>query len=317
MLVITPNVLGTEMSRAGGPKLGWLSSVERLDPELERSAAPPIVEALREHEVDVLVARRPRDADRAVAERAERHRCEGVDVEPVGRSTGRTAPDRRRSSGRSAPRSPCSERARPSMTVIGRPVRAWKMPPSFQPPRSAFVHARPVGAALAALAERQLVGGREDEVVADVVERRAPLGLGVVGVLPVGALGGARHALRTGAAEHAVEAAVVGACPWRACRRPGTRGRSTLRWRTLACSELYWLPPRDVGRGDGGDERLRAEERPARVLRRPGRRVADARQRLVALDRRDQVGRRGGRRSRPAPTSTRSRGTRRTRSTAA
>jgi len=41
--------------------------------------------------------------------------------------------------GLSAPRSPCSERARPLITVIGRPVRAWKMRLSLQPPRTASV----------------------------------------------------------------------------------------------------------------------------------------------------------------------------------
>ena len=48
--------------------------------------------------------------------------------------------------GRSAPRSPCSERLRPSVTVTGSPVRAWKMPPTFHPPRIAFfapVHSAP------------------------------------------------------------------------------------------------------------------------------------------------------------------------------
>ena len=35
--------------------------------------------------------------------------------------------------------SPWSDRPRPSVTVMGSPVRAWKMPPSFHPPRMAFV----------------------------------------------------------------------------------------------------------------------------------------------------------------------------------
>src|SRR4029450_394262 len=41
--------------------------------------------------------------------------------------------------GRSDPRSPCSERARPSVTVMGRPLRTCTIPPSFQPPSTAFV----------------------------------------------------------------------------------------------------------------------------------------------------------------------------------
>ena len=39
--------------------------------------------------------------------------------------------------GRSLPRTPCSDGALPSVTVIGKPVRAWKMPLTLQPPRIA------------------------------------------------------------------------------------------------------------------------------------------------------------------------------------
>ena len=39
--------------------------------------------------------------------------------------------------GRSFPRTPCSDGALPSVTVIGNPVRAWKIPLSLQPPRIA------------------------------------------------------------------------------------------------------------------------------------------------------------------------------------
>ncbi len=43
--------------------------------------------------------------------------------------------------GRSLPRTPCSDRLRPSVTVIGKPERAWKMPLSRQPPMIASVSA--------------------------------------------------------------------------------------------------------------------------------------------------------------------------------
>ncbi len=41
--------------------------------------------------------------------------------------------------GRSFPRTACSERPPMSVTVMGNPVRAWKMAESFQPPRIASV----------------------------------------------------------------------------------------------------------------------------------------------------------------------------------
>src|SRR5512139_138905 len=41
--------------------------------------------------------------------------------------------------GRSLPRTAWSEEPRPSVTVIGTPVRVWKMADSFHPPRIASV----------------------------------------------------------------------------------------------------------------------------------------------------------------------------------
>ena len=41
--------------------------------------------------------------------------------------------------GRSLPRTACSEEPRLSVTVMGNPERAWKIPLSFQPPRIAFI----------------------------------------------------------------------------------------------------------------------------------------------------------------------------------
>ena len=68
---MTPKVSGTEMSRPGGPKLGWLKA---LNASMRNSAWREScdVESLREHEIEVGVAGRTRDADRTVAERAER-----------------------------------------------------------------------------------------------------------------------------------------------------------------------------------------------------------------------------------------------------
>ena len=59
-----------------------VGQVERFAPELEVALAAD-AEPLRQDGVEVLVARRPRDADAAVAPRAERRAGEGVDVQPV------------------------------------------------------------------------------------------------------------------------------------------------------------------------------------------------------------------------------------------
>ena len=54
--------------------------------------------------------------------------------------------------GRSPPRTAWSDDPRPSRTVIGNPLRAWKMPATIQPPSTALVPldprlSRPYGSA--------------------------------------------------------------------------------------------------------------------------------------------------------------------------
>ncbi len=83
VLVIWPNVFGALMSRAGRAEARRVREVERFGAELEGARAAG-AEALGQNQVDVLVARRPRDADAAVAPRAAGHALERVDVQPVG-----------------------------------------------------------------------------------------------------------------------------------------------------------------------------------------------------------------------------------------
>src|SRR6476659_6670993 len=59
-----------------------VEGVERLEPELRVSRTADR-EPLRHHQIEVRVPWRPCDADRAVAERAERNDLKRVDVQPV------------------------------------------------------------------------------------------------------------------------------------------------------------------------------------------------------------------------------------------
>ena len=74
-----------------------------------------------------------------------------------------------------------------------------------------------------------------------------------------------------------------------ACTTRGTRSRCALRCRRLSLKSLVVAAAARRGRRDVGDERRRGKERTPRVGRCPGRGIANARQRLVALDRRHQV----------------------------
>ena len=116
------------MSRAGGPKLGWLSTLNastrnsRVARTAERRSAS---RARGRGSCSPARAPRPPGSCRTCPSGAAAKR---VDVEPADRATDRAGFQSPTQLGRSDPRSPCSDRARPSVTVIGRPERAWKMP---------------------------------------------------------------------------------------------------------------------------------------------------------------------------------------------
>ena len=162
-----------------------------------------------------------------------------------------------------------------------RKARARLEDPAEPPAAQQAVRQRaPVVTDRPSLADRQLVARREDEVVPHVEERRPVIAVRVVRVLPVGALrgraGGAVVAevvavrLAQGVRRHELEAVHVAPADARLQRvvvGVGARGRD----------------------GNRRDERLRLVQRPPRVLGCPGGRIADARQRLVALDRGDEV----------------------------
>ena len=265
-----------------------VQNVERLDSELG-IARTADVDTLREHDVEVRVTRRAGDAHRAVAESPERRRGERIDIEPsverLIRGCRIADAIRPLGSALSLKRAvaPVDDRDGES----GSRLENASHPPASQ---ERVRHGRPSAADVVAAAERQLVGGRENEVVSDVVKRRAPLGLWIVGVLPIGAFGGAGDALQSRATKHAVEATVVGA------RFPeGVRGEELdAAGGSLAHARLHGvvLAPRSRRRRrDRRDQWERPKERPACVLRCPRRRIADAGQCLIAFDGRDQVAR--------------------------
>ena len=124
--------------------------------------------------------------------------------------------------------------------------------------------------------------------MAHVMERRAPVRVRIVGVLPVRRFGSTDDPLWTGATKDAVEAAVVGRHLSKGVRRQELHAVIE----PLPHARLHrvvFAPATRCSRRDRGDQRLYREERTTSVSRRPGRRIADTRQCLVAFDRRHQV----------------------------
>src|SRR5207244_9504841 len=137
---------------------------------------------------DVAVAGRASDADAAVAPSPERRARERVDVEPVVEVlVGRLGiADAVRSL-------VAAHRLQRGAAAVGHSdgePGARLADPTELPTTKDRVHRpRPVAAPLAALAPGQVVGGREHEVVAYVVERGPVVPLRLVRVHPVSALG--------------------------------------------------------------------------------------------------------------------------------
>ena len=172
------------------------------------------------------------------------------------------APGRRCSSGRSLPALPCSDR----FAAVGDGDReaGARLEDAAQPPAAEDrIHdGRDVRAPGASAAERQLVVGREDQVVPGVEERRSVVPLRLVGVHPVRAFGG--HARRSVVAE-----IVRPHSPQRVRRQVleplhAALAEAHLQGVVVAASARG-------GRRDVGDERCGREERPALLRRRPGR----------------------------------------------
>ena len=270
-----------------------IQRVERLDPELGVARAADVERASRARGrgwcSPARARRRPGNCRTCRAAPAE-NALMSSHVSRCDWSRARLTQDRRRSSAARRRARPAASGARPSVTVIGRPVRAWKMPPTLQPPRSASVDAGPVAAPRAALAERQLVGGREARSCAG--RRGTP-----VPTRPRGRRCSASRRLRWRSSRPAVP-----------CRRTRRRSRGCWSWPCRACTTPGTRAPFHVALAHARLHRVvlaarpRAAvvaivvtsgcapiERPARRLGRPGRGVADAGQRLVALDRRHQV----------------------------
>ena len=149
VLVIVPNVFGALMSRAGGPKLAVFvrlnasarNSKYRLPPALNclaRTASTFLYPGARATPMGQL----PHVPSGATANALMSSQCVMFWSDGTGSPT---------QLGRSLPRTPCSERARPSVTVIGKPVWAWKIPLNLQPPMMAsarlddwLAHLRPL-----------------------------------------------------------------------------------------------------------------------------------------------------------------------------